>query len=64
MTPGDRYQTRMTETRAPSNTAAQLLFYAGAIVALSHLANEWVKLAPPWGLRGRRRALSCSAFMR
>jgi uncharacterized membrane protein YhhN len=49
MAPGHRYQTRMTETRARSNTTAQLLFYAGAIVALSHLANEWVKLEQPWG---------------
>jgi len=39
-----------TDTTAPSNSAARILFYLGALVALSHLANEWVKLAPPWGL--------------
>jgi uncharacterized membrane protein YhhN len=27
-----------------------LLFVAGAVIALSHLANEWVSLAPPGGL--------------
>ncbi|MCF8508035.1 MAG: lysoplasmalogenase [Hyphomonadaceae bacterium] len=27
-----------------------LLFLAGAAIALSHLANEWVSLAPPGGL--------------
>ena len=27
-----------------------LLFLAGATIALSHLANEWVSLAPPGGL--------------
>lgn len=27
-----------------------LLFLAGAVIALSHLANEWVSLAPPGGL--------------
>jgi uncharacterized membrane protein YhhN len=39
----------MTETAARPNNAARLLFYAGALVALSHLANEWVKLEQPWG---------------
>jgi len=38
------------ETTSSSNHAARILFYFGAFVALSHLANEWVKLAPPWGL--------------
>lgn len=28
----------------------RFLFYAGAAVALSHLVNDWVNLAPPWGL--------------
>jgi uncharacterized membrane protein YhhN len=37
------------ETSAPTNTAARLVFYLGAAVALSHLANEWVKLAQPLG---------------
>jgi uncharacterized membrane protein YhhN len=41
----------MTAEAAPSSSsAARILFYLGALVALSHLANEWVKLAPPWGL--------------
>lgn len=38
-----------TETAAPSSNAARLVFYVGAALALSHLANEWVKLAQPWG---------------
>jgi uncharacterized membrane protein YhhN len=39
----------MAEAVARPNTAATLLFIAGAAIALSHLANEWVKLALPWG---------------
>jgi uncharacterized membrane protein YhhN len=39
----------MTEAVArPSNVTALLLF-TGAAVALSHLANEWLKLEQPWG---------------
>jgi len=37
------------ESTASSNSAARIVFYVGAAVALSHLANEWVKLAQPWG---------------
>jgi uncharacterized membrane protein YhhN len=37
------------ETTASANSAARILFYIGALVALSHLANEWVMLAQPWG---------------
>jgi uncharacterized membrane protein YhhN len=40
----------MTAEPAPSGNAARVLFYLGALVALSHVANELVKLAPPWGL--------------
>jgi uncharacterized membrane protein YhhN len=39
----------MTEAVARPNQAATLLFFAGAVIALSHLANEWVKLELPWG---------------
>jgi uncharacterized membrane protein YhhN len=39
----------MAEVGARPNNAATLLFIAGAAIALSHLANEWVKLALPWG---------------
>jgi len=39
----------MTETVARPNNTAALLFLAGAVIALSHLANEWVKLEQPWG---------------
>ena len=38
-----------TETAAPSSNAARLVFYIGAALALSHLANEWIRLAQPWG---------------
>ncbi len=37
------------ETAAPSSNAARIIFYVGAAIALSHLANEWVRLAQPWG---------------
>ncbi|HEX5006409.1 MAG TPA: lysoplasmalogenase [Hyphomonadaceae bacterium] len=39
----------MTEAVARPNNAATLLFFAGAVIALSHLANEWVKLEQPLG---------------
>ena len=39
----------MTDAVARPSNAATLLFFAGAAVALSHLANEWVKLGLPWG---------------
>lgn len=37
------------ETAAPSSNATRIVFYVGAAIALSHLANEWVSLAQPWG---------------
>lgn len=40
----------MTETVERPSNATTLLFLAGAVIALSHLANEWVKLEQPWGL--------------
>lgn len=30
-------------------TPGRILFYAGALIALSHLADEWLKLPIPWG---------------
>ncbi|HEY7797808.1 MAG TPA: lysoplasmalogenase [Hyphomonadaceae bacterium] len=39
----------MTEAVARRNNAPTLLFFAGALIALSHLANEWVRLEQPWG---------------
>jgi uncharacterized membrane protein YhhN len=39
----------MTDTTAPRANATQILFIAGALLAASHLANEWVKLEQPWG---------------
>lgn len=39
----------MTEAVARPNNTATLLYVAGAVIALSHLANEWVKLEQPWG---------------
>jgi uncharacterized membrane protein YhhN len=39
----------MTEAVARPGNATTLLFLAGAVIALSHLANEWVKLEQPWG---------------
>lgn len=40
----------MTDTAAPKADATRLLFYAAAVVAMSHLANDWLNIAPPWGL--------------
>lgn len=37
------------DTAAQTNSAARMVFLAGAIVALSHLANEWVKAPIPVG---------------
>jgi uncharacterized membrane protein YhhN len=43
------YHVPMTDAVArPSNTTT-FLFLAGALIAFSHLANEWVKLEQPWG---------------
>ena len=39
----------MTDAAARPSNATTLLFLAGAAIALSHLANEWVKLEQPWG---------------
>ena len=39
----------MTEAVERPNKIATLLFLAGAVIALSHLANEWARLAQPWG---------------
>lgn len=39
----------MTDTAAPRAGSAQLLFLVGALLAASHLANEWVKLDQPLG---------------
>jgi uncharacterized membrane protein YhhN len=40
----------MTAEATPQPSGAvRLVFYLGAAVALSHLANEWVRLAQPWG---------------
>lgn len=39
----------MTDTAASRANSAQIIFIAGALLAASHLANEWVKLALPWG---------------
>ena len=30
--------------------ARTLLFIVAAVVAMSHLANDWMNLAQPWGL--------------
>ena len=38
----------MTDTAATRSTT-HILFIAGALLAASHLANEWVKLDLPWG---------------
>jgi uncharacterized membrane protein YhhN len=40
----------VAETASPPTSLARIVFYLGAAVALSHLANEWVKLSQPWGL--------------
>lgn len=37
------------EITARPNQSARIVFYLGAAIALSHLANEWVNLAQPWG---------------
>ena len=37
------------DTVAPSNNTARLVFFAGAIVALSHLANDWMHIGAPGG---------------
>ena len=42
------YQRAMNTASARTN-AATLLFLAGAGLALSHLANDWLDLPPPWG---------------
>jgi uncharacterized membrane protein YhhN len=39
----------MTDAAASRASSAQLIFIAGALLAASHLANEWVRLALPWG---------------
>lgn len=39
----------MTDTAAPRASSAQVLFLVGALLAASHLANEWVKLDQPLG---------------
>jgi uncharacterized membrane protein YhhN len=44
------YDNFMSETAMPRADITRFLFIAGAIVALSHLANDWVNLAPPAGL--------------
>jgi uncharacterized membrane protein YhhN len=36
-------------TRLHANASA-LFFVLAALIAMSHLANDWVNLAPPWGL--------------
>jgi uncharacterized membrane protein YhhN len=35
---------------APRHNASTLFFAFAAIVAMSHLANDWIELAQPWGL--------------
>lgn len=39
----------MTDTAA-AKTALNIFFVFAALMALGHLANDWVNLAPPWGL--------------
>ncbi len=39
----------MTDAVSRPNNAATLLFFAGAAIALSYLAEPWVKLDQPWG---------------
>lgn len=39
----------MTDAAAPRSSATHILFIAGALLAASHLANEWVKLDLPLG---------------
>lgn len=40
----------MTDTAAPRANTSTLFFAFAAIVAMSHLANDWLELAQPWGL--------------
>lgn len=39
----------MTAQPVKQTSPATLLLMAGALVALSHLANEWLRLDQPWG---------------
>lgn len=39
----------MTDATAPRASTANILFIAGALLAASHLANEWAKLDQPLG---------------
>lgn len=39
----------MTDATAPRAASTHILFIAGALLAASHLANEWVRLDQPWG---------------
>lgn len=39
----------MTEAASSSSSTARIIFWLGAIVAMSHLANEWLKAPIPWG---------------
>jgi uncharacterized membrane protein YhhN len=39
----------MTDAPAPSANNSRILFIAGAVLALSHLANDWIHLDQPWG---------------
>lgn len=39
----------MTDATAPRAAAAHILFIIGALLAASHLADEWVRLEQPWG---------------
>ncbi len=42
--------TTETAVSAPTRAPMLALFILGALIAASHLANEWVRLDPPWGL--------------
>jgi uncharacterized membrane protein YhhN len=39
----------MTDMTASRTDFARIVFYVGAVIALSHLANEWVKAPIPFG---------------
>jgi uncharacterized membrane protein YhhN len=39
----------MTGDAAARPDTARLVFYAGAAIALSHLANDWIEAPMPWG---------------
>ncbi|HEV7693592.1 MAG TPA: lysoplasmalogenase [Hyphomonadaceae bacterium] len=39
----------MTDAAASRTDLARIVFYVGAAIALSHLANEWVKAPTPFG---------------